>query len=337
MLQYLKNIADMSRSNAIPILAYVKLDGERAVGTDLDMLLEVPCSVDGLSAPLAVPLAPLLKLKDPSLSDEGDDKLTARQDGLTLKLDTLPAEDFPVLQADGFRANIDGDGLLDAFRRLAPCISISEMRYYLNGVYLDAHGGEFHAVATDNHKFGRIKIGTAVPDGMPDNHVIIPRKAIQTLLRIGSDIESVDIAQAYIRFHLDGGAILTTKLIVADYIDYRRVLTEPAGNHLALGRNELLKACKDVKKLNLGGRAVTLRLEAERVTLRQQSHDGAVETSMVADWQGQDGFEIAFDVNYLIELLSLLDGTKAFFEIRGHREPVSVGKTYVLMPALKEG
>lgn len=104
----------------------------------------------------------------------------------------------------------------------------SKERYrpYLNGVHLTTEGGKLTFVATDGHRLSRYV--TECDGRSPASHVIIPREAVDKLLKIkpvGNALAIVTIDNTSATFDL-GGQTLTTKLIAGNFPDYARVIPD---------------------------------------------------------------------------------------------------------------
>src|SRR5204863_1926028 len=84
-------------------------------------------------------------------------------------------------------------------------ISTEETRYYLNGIYLHAAGGNktptLRAVATDGHRLAQVEL--ALPEGangMPG--IIVPRKTVNEVQRLIESSEgevAIELSQGKIR------------------------------------------------------------------------------------------------------------------------------------------
>src|SRR3989344_2540291 len=121
--------------------------------------------------------------------------LPANQNKLTLQggksrfvLQTLPAEDFPLVQeaADfGPAFSIPQKTLKLLISQVHFAMAVHDIRYYLNGILFVAEGKTLTLVATDGH---RLALSQATLDvEMPKQEVILPRKTVLELQRLLKD------------------------------------------------------------------------------------------------------------------------------------------------------
>ncbi|RJG46532.1 DNA polymerase III subunit beta [Mesorhizobium sp. DCY119] len=293
----------------IPILSNVLLsveDGKLTVkATDLD--IEASASIAVLDA---VPGTTTVdaKLLDSIVKKAGGDISLELVDGtLVVKsghakwsLQTLPASDYPDLNAGEFDVEFDVD-LAALVAPVSFAISTEETRYYLNGVFLHTADGKLVAVSTDGHRLAR-HIGQD-SDDIPD--VILPRKLV-SLLPKGQ--VKLALSERKVRVTTPD-AILTSKLIDGTFPDYQRVI--PTGNDklVSIEKDVLQKAVERVSTVSTErGRAVRLNIDDGNVTLSVNSADHGSATEEVPAVYDDDAIEIGFNAAYLGELLSNLPG-----------------------------
>lgn len=238
----------VERRNTIPILPniLVRADGAalqlKATDLDIEVVETSPADVPQSGA-TTVPAHTIYdivrKLPDgaqvalDSGPDGGSVVLSSGRARFTLQ--TLPESDFPDITAGEFshRFVLPAGQLKRLIDKTQFAISQEETRYYLNGIYfhsIEADGlPRLRAVATDGHRLARVEIDApAGAEGMPG--VIVPRKAVQELLRLLDDpaeTVGIELSANKVRFTI-GAVVLTSKLIDGTFPDYGRVI--PSGN-----------------------------------------------------------------------------------------------------------
>ena len=94
-------------------------------------------------------------------------------------LSTLPAADFPAVEggAGSVALSLDQSLVKHLIDGTAFAMAQQDVRYYLNGLYLEILGGRLRVVATDGH---RLALATAPQRVDADDiGVIIPRKGVE--------------------------------------------------------------------------------------------------------------------------------------------------------------
>ena len=257
-------------------------------------------------------------------------------------LQTLPAEDFPLVQEAatfGPMFSVPQKTLKDLLSQVAFAMAVHDIRYYLNGILFVAEGKQLSLVATDGH---RLAFASATLDiEVPRQEVILPRKTVLELQRLLSDAEGaidMQFANNQAKFSF-GGMEFVTKLVEGKFPDYNRVIPKNHRNSITLGRAALLATLQRTAILT-SDKFKGVRLSVEPGCLRVASNNAEQEEAvdeLDIDYGG-DAIEIGFNVTYLIDALSnmgqdmvkleLSDGnSSALFTI-----PDNATFKYVVMP-----
>ena len=257
-------------------------------------------------------------------------------------LQTLPAEDFPLVQEAanfGPMFSVPQKTLKDLLSQVAFAMAVHDIRYYLNGILFVAEGKQLSLVATDGH---RLAFASATLDiEVPRQEVILPRKTVLELQRLLSDAEgAIDLQFANNQAKFSFGSMeFVTKLVEGKFPDYNRVIPKNHRNSITLGRAALLATLQRTAILT-SDKFKGVRLSVEPGCLRVASNTAEQEEAvdeLDIDYGG-DTIEIGFNVTYLIDALSnmsqdmvkleLSDGnSSALFTI-----PDNATFKYVVMP-----
>ena len=226
-------------------------------------------------------------------------------------LATLPAADFPVIEADKavLSFTVPQDRLKNAIEKTAFAMAQQDVRYYLNGMLVEIGDGLLRTVATDGHRLALCD--TDFQSKIKENQsVIVPRKGVMELVRLlGSDDSEaeVKIGNNFIRVSTPEMSF-TSKLIDGRFPDYQNVI--PVGGdkivvcdqevlHQALGRVSILS--------NEKYRGVRLQFSVGLVKISAHNPEQEeAEEEVVVDYNG-DPLEIGFNVNYLQDAVAASD------------------------------
>ncbi len=257
-------------------------------------------------------------------------------------LQTMPAEDFPLVQEAanfGPTFSVPQKALRNLLNQVAFAMAVHDIRYYLNGILFVAEGQQLSLVATDGH---RLAFASATLEtNVPKQEVILPRKTVIELQRLLSDAEGaieMQFANNQAKFSF-GGLEFVTKLVEGKFPDYNRVIPKNHQNSVTLGREALLATLQRAAILT-SDKFKGVRLNLDPGTLRVASNNAEQEEAvdeLDIDYSG-DSIEIGFNVTYLIDALSnmnqemvkleLADGnSSALFTI-----PDNATFKYVVMP-----
>jgi DNA polymerase-3 subunit beta len=138
-------------------------------------------------------------------------------------LTTLPADNFPNHSDFHYISEfyICSNILKKMIEKTQFSMGKQDVRYYLNGMFLEKKGTLLYAVATDGYRLGIAR--TSLKENIIPFSIVIPRKGIIELYRLLNtqpQLIRVLIGKNNIRIHIDK-LIFTTQLIEGEYPDYK--------------------------------------------------------------------------------------------------------------------
>jgi DNA polymerase-3 subunit beta len=355
VLSVLQSVAGIvERRHTLPILANVlirKAGGSLQLTTsDLEIQIRTTADLDGDAGSFTTTVG-ARKLIDILRTMPSDQtvSLESSQNKLLLKggksrftLQTLPAEDFPLVQeaaSFGPVFSVPQKTLKDLLNQVSFAMAVHDIRYYLNGILFVAEGKQLSLVATDGH---RLAFANATLDvEVPRQEVILPRKTVLEMQRLLSDAEGaieMQFASNQAKFSF-GGMEFVTKLVEGKFPDYNRVIPKSHKNSVTLGRAPLLASLQRTAILT-SEKFKGVRLNLEPGTLRVASNNAEQEEAvdeLDIDYGG-DTIEIGFNVTYLIDALSNMDQEMVKMELADSNSsalftiPDNAAFKYVVMP-----
>lgn len=240
--------------------------------------------------------------------ESGAGKVVLKGGKSKFTLQTLPAEDFPLVQESpdfGPNFSVPQKTLKTLLGQVSFAMAVHDIRYYLNGILFVAEGKRLSLVATDGH---RLAYASATLDvEVPRQEVILPRKTVLELQRLLSENDgaiTIQFANNQARFVFDGMEFVT-KLVEGKFPDYNRVIPKNQKNKVVLGRAALLSSLQRAAILT-SDKFKGVRLNLDPGTLRVASNNAEQEEAvdeLDIDYSG-DSIEIGFNVTYLIDALA---------------------------------
>jgi len=355
VLSALQSVAGIvERRHTLPILANVMI---RKTGSqiqlttsDLEIQIRTSAVLDGDAGNFTTTVG-ARKLIDILRTMPSDQmvSLESSQNKLILKggksrftLQSLPAEDFPLVQeAANFGSvfSVPQKTLKALLSQVSFAMAVHDIRYYLNGILFVAEGKQLSLVATDGH---RLAFSSATLDvEVPRQEVILPRKTVLEMQRLLSDKEGaieMQFAGNQAKFSFDGMEFVT-KLVEGKFPDYNRVIPKNHKNIITLGRTTLLASLQRTAILT-SEKFKGVRLNIEPGTLRVASNNAEQEEAvdeLDIDYAG-DAIEIGFNVTYLIDALTNMEQDMVKIELADSNSsalltiPDDAAFKYVVMP-----
>jgi DNA polymerase-3 subunit beta len=355
VLSALQSVAGIvERRHTLPILANVlirKTGSQIQLTTsDLEIQIRTVAELNGDEGNFTTSVG-ARKLIDilRSMPSDQSVSLESSQNKLILKggksrftLQTLPAEDFPLVQESasyGPIFSVPQKTLKELLNQVSFAMAVHDIRYYLNGILFVAEGKQLSLVATDGH---RLAFSSATLDvEVPRQEVILPRKTVLEMQRLLSDKEGaieMQFAGNQAKFSFEGMEFVT-KLVEGKFPDYNRVIPKNHKNIITLGRATLLASLQRTAILT-SEKFKGVRLNIEPGTLRVASNNAEQEEAvdeLDIDYVG-DAIEIGFNVTYLIDALANMNQDMVKIELADSNSsalltiPDDAAFKYVVMP-----
>ncbi len=325
VIAVLQSVAGIvERRHTLPILANVLIrktgNALQLTTSDLEIQIRTTAELGGDTGDFTTTIG-ARKLIDILKTMPGDQtvSLETNQSKMILKggksrftLQTLPAEDFPLVQeAPSFGPvfSVPQKVLKDLMSQVSFAMAVQDIRYYLNGILFVAEGNTLSLVATDGH---RLAFASATLDvEVPKQEVILPRKTVLELQRLLSDasgdnqpVIEMQFASNQARFTF-AGMEFVTKLVEGKFPDYNRVIPRNHPHNITLGRAPLLASLQRTAIMT-SDKFKGVRLTIEPGTLRVASNNAEQEEAvdeLDIDYGGPM-VEVGFNVTYLIDVLT---------------------------------
>jgi DNA polymerase III subunit beta len=355
LLSTLQSVSGIvERRHTLPILANVLIrktgDQLQLTTSDLEIQIRTHAQMDGDAGNFtttvgARKLIDILRTmpSDQTVSLESSaSKLVLKGGKSRFTLQTLPAEDFPLVQeaaSFGPVFSVPQKTLKELLAQVSFAMAVHDIRYYLNGILFVAEGKTLSLVATDGH---RLAFSSAQLDvEVPKQEVILPRKTVLEMQRLLSDSEGqieMQFAGNQAKFSF-GGMEFVTKLVEGKFPDYNRVIPKNHKNIITLGRAALLATLQRTAILT-SEKFKGVRLNIEPGTLRVASNNAEQEEAvdeLDIDYAG-DAIEIGFNVTYLIDALGNMPQEMVRLELSDSNSsalftiPDNATFKYVVMP-----
>jgi DNA polymerase-3 subunit beta len=309
----------VEKRQTLPILSNVMFKlgetGLTITATDLEMEVIATANVNTMDE--GVITVPVRKLQDSCKAlpegaevsfDVQNEKAYLKSGKTKFLLTTLPANEFPVIDANSsrFQFDISQREMKKLIERTAFGMAVQDVRYYLNGMLFEVEQNRLRSVATDGHRLAlaqtEVSTGAAEPI-----QAIIPRKAVMELSRLLDDSDdslNISLGDNYIRFTLPH-ITFTSKLIDGKYPNYDAVIPKNGENVVYADKQEL-KQCLMRTAILSNEKYRGIRLDLQPGVLKTKANNPEqeqAEDEIAIEYNG-DEIIIGFNVNYLTDAIS---------------------------------
>jgi len=323
-LQFVSSVVE--RRHTVPILANLLLsvkDGKlRLVGSDQEVELEV--IVDDVEIILeGQTTIPARKLMDICRSLRPETTIDCELVGVHLQfksgryrsqLGTLPAEDYPCIEIDSATTavNISASVFRDVLLKTCFAMAQQDVRYFFNGMLMQVSNNSIVSVATNGQRLATTRLELVV-DIDSERGYIVPRKGVlevQKALKADGSEVSLSFTVNHLRVVTESGTI-TTKLIDATYPDFESAIPKENQNVLLVDRLDLKEALIRTAILsNETYRNIRLLITKDNLQLQANNpNQEEAEENVTVDYLGDD-LDIGFNVEHLIDVLSVVKGSR---------------------------
>ena len=308
----------VEKKQTLPILSNILIEFKgssfRLVATDLESELTIigktdNCETEGVTTASAKKLNDLCRLIPDGSNIElalSGDKLNISTKNGKYSLATLPSNEFPIFET-GDAVNtisIKNQDLKDLITSTAFAMGNQDWRHYLNGLFLKLEEGVLTAVATDAH---RLALNCVQVNSKVNFSGIIPRKSVNEINRFIGENEgdlNLSINDASLTVTSDN-LTFKSKLIDGAFPDYNQVIPTGDSSLLDVNVKEFANSLSRVSILsNDKNKGVKIHLVENNMTVRSNNADNELAEETVVSKYAGDEIEIAFNVNYIQEILN---------------------------------
>jgi len=335
----------VANRSTLPVLANVLLATDngrlRLTATNLEMGIScwIGAKIDEEGSTTA-PARTLVDLVNTLPNDRVEMELVVRTQTLKIRcgsfsndLKGIDSQEFPPLpqasEEEGVTLNVED--LKEMITQVAFAASSDDARPVLTGVLLEIDNGQLTLAAADGFRLSVRKAHLSSP-GVGKLRAIVPARALAELGRILSDgDETVTMvlppARGQVLFR-SKNVELVSQLIEGNFPDYQGIIPTTSATRTVLPTAAFLKACKAADIFaREAAHSARLRitpgseLEPGRVLVSATSAEtGSNETIVDATVEG-GAVEIAFNVRFLVDVLSAIDTPNVALETNTASSP----------------
>lgn len=316
--------------STLPVLANVLLatDNGRLKLSATDLEIGINCWIGAKveeEGAITVPARSFIDLVNSLPPERIDMELIVRTQTLNLKcaryeanLKGIDAQEFPLIpsaeEGEG-RITLEAATFREMIEQVVFAAATDESRPILTGVLAKFAGNRLTLAAADGF---RLSVRTTeLPAEAKPASIIIPARALAELARISADEEVITMiitpARNQVLFHT-ANVELVSQLIEGNFPDYQQIIPKSYTTRTVVNTNSFLRACKtanifardaaNIVRLQItpGGELAPGHMTVAATSAELGDNVGEIDASV----QG-DEIEIAFNVKYLIDVLSVID------------------------------
>lgn len=343
----------VSSRTQLPVLSAVKIEAEKTElilsATDLEIGIRYRVAAKvGEVGVVAVPAKTLYELlttlKPGKLVLElREQNLMIKMPGFVGKVLTVNPEEFPALpEPKTPLITLRGSELARGVEKVAFASARDSLRPVLTGVLLEI-SQNLRLVATDGFRLAVASLGIKGSAANGSVTMLIPARALGEVVKImrEGEVTIEYLAESKQVLFSGEGILLVSQVIEGNFPDYNRILPKEFVVNVEAGREELLSAVKtaqvfakdnaNMMRWKVGGGKIAITASAGG------SGEGVIEVEVKTE--GED-VEVVFNVKYVLDYLSLIEGEGVWIGLGGKLAPGMLAEAeekkeqafYVVMP-----
>lgn len=260
----------------------------------------------------------------------GESVVTIKSESAAFTLLVMNAADFPKVprQESNKTFKLKTDLFKDLVRKTVfSCAADTnnDARAIFKGCYLEISGDKITMAATNTHRLAIMR--NTLSEDLGEMNYIIPAKMLRNLQfsRNNDSQVTVECAEKYIAFIYDN-IFMQSRLIEGQFPPYEKVVPKESSIFATIKVAELSAAVERIAFISKTAEYNTIRFifTQEGITVSSTSPDvGKAEEHVDAQVEGGD-LDISFNVNYIKDVLKVLDGETCKFAMTKPLAPIDV-------------
>ena len=331
--------------NHLPILDYILITGGVMRYTDLENTITIPVD-DDRTYMLPLDVMKLIIKQHPkeiiiSIIDENKVEIKFDINTAIIPFREVDTDEYPMLPDEIF-TNIGtwSRKVLFELYKQVKFVSTDELKPAINGIFIDQNGS-FSSCATDTHIL-RYLHGVEEYQSLEDFKGIISVKLIKILFQFAKQDLVVQKSNNFLKFELNNGVTIKSKLIDEMYPDFLHVLETEIANNITFEREEMLKAIISSKSFANPSKLGAFNISNGVVEITFNNPDRNIEFEFCVPSESQDHdikkMKIGFNLVYFEKILKDIESKKINWYYESVLSPSlfkttqEVTHTHLLMP-----
>lgn len=337
----------LERRVTLPILQHVLLEveGQEMVlkATDMELAFEATLPVEGGgSRTSAIPGKKFVETvrvyPDGMLALEWPDagnRLWLRAKGFNSEHNIQPGEGFPELprpETDLPTVQLPGALFRKAIQLGSLAVSKDATKPALSGVLLHFSKSFVRVVSTDGFRLAVVEV--PIETGLAaDARIIVPKRALDLLpTSVGEDGHLKLCWDDRTLFMEQPGLKFSSRRVTGNYPAYEKVLPAELPKRVLIDREDFLRTLKIVGlKKDDYNKNVRLFFEFPNLRVYFQHPDEGVNQGTISFTGEEQALELAFNIDYLTELLERLPGEEVVYQFKD-----DVGQGIFMSPSIED-
>ncbi len=260
------------------------------------------------------------------------------------RLNTFSLEEYPqfpvVKEQNSF--SIKTKELKYLISKVQRACSTDESRIILTGVLIKLEDNIIRLAATDSY---RLSVAQSTIDFNKEPvTAVVPSKVLDTILKseLSEQDVNINLEDNQISFSITGkdglNTVIISRLLSGKFPDYEKLIPQSFNHDILIEKEGILEVIKRITSISQDNIPVRLDLEKGKITVSMNVREVGSSSEDFEIGYGEEKLQIAFNPDFLIDGLNMIDEDKIIFSIVEPLKPVMIkpekneSLVYLLMP-----
>lgn len=233
------------------------------------------------------------------------------------RIQCIEYDEFPLMRTKGesYEIRMEPSACHDMIEQTVFAVSQDDSRPVLTGTLIEVQDDTVSMVATDSFQFAMTTLHCK--QSVTDKSTIVQGKVLSEIAKMAEESEEEEIVLQLTQTHISvevNRSRLTARLLDGKYLDYKRIMPKECKSRVLVETAQLYEIIDRAQLMSReGNNSIILQFEEQQLTIRAESHLGRTEDTIEVQIVG-DGFEIAFNPKYCLNVLKNISDEKIYME-----------------------
>jgi len=262
-------------------------------------------------------------------------------DKISYTLKGIEANKFPVIKENENVKyfSLKQEIFSDMVRKTIFCISTSENRRFVSGIYFEKSENQIKMVGTDGKRLSFIKQNIKIDNNI-DKSIIIPPKILNEALKLCTANAEIFIAVSENKIYIKiDNFLFISNLLEGNFPPYEKVIPYNQNIFVTADKQALYESLdrisqisdKESHKINLNINETNMKITSEDIAIGFGEENIKIESNI-------DNFNIYLNYSFIKDVLNVIKKNKIIFEFKDPKNTVTIREEenndfiYIMMP-----
>lgn len=271
-------------------------------------------------------------------------KLKIESQKTNFSLNTLSVAEYPAFPdiKEQNKLVMEINKFKNIIAKVQRAASIDESRAVLTGILLEIGKDNIRMVATDSYRLALVEEKNE--NGSGEIKVVVPARVLDGIQKSEQAEGSVEmnIEENQLSFNIkkdnEVKDIIVTRLLSGKFPPYNQLMPSDLKHNIIIDKEKLLEVVKRISSISQDNIPIKITIENGKITVNMNIKEVGSSSEDFEVSYGEERIDIAFNPDYLIDGINMMDSKKIIFSIEEPLKPILIkpenneSMLYLLMP-----